>query len=61
MESKCRETARPARSRRHLIMVELLRHAVIVTDPGRLAYLNAKIAKRKAKLVWNGARPQATL
>jgi hypothetical protein len=30
-------------------MTELLRHARIVTDPGKLAYLNTQAAKRKAR------------
>lgn len=48
MKRMCRETARPAWNRRQLAMTELLRHARVVTDPNRLACLNAKVAKRKA-------------
>jgi hypothetical protein len=32
-----------------LAMTEVLRHARVVRDPNKLAYLNAEVAKRKAK------------
>jgi len=30
-------------------MTEVLRHARVVRDPNKLAYLNTEVAKRKAK------------
>lgn len=45
MRRMCRQTASPARKRRQQAIVELLRHASVVSDPKRLAFLNAKVAK----------------
>jgi hypothetical protein len=49
MNRTCRNTATPIRRRRQLAMAELLRHARIVTDPNKLAYLNAEVARCKAR------------
>jgi hypothetical protein len=35
--------------RRQLAVTALLHHAKVVTDPTRLEYLNAQVAKRKAR------------
>jgi hypothetical protein len=45
----CRKVSAPAWRRRQLAMTEVLRHARVVRDPNKLAYLNAEAAKRKAK------------
>jgi hypothetical protein len=49
MKRMCRETVTPRWRRRQLAVTELLRHARIVTDPKKLAYLNAEVARRKGK------------
>jgi len=49
MQRKCRKIAAPAWRRRQLAMTELLRHARVVTDPNKLACLNAEVARRKAR------------
>jgi len=48
MQRLCRKTTAPTWRRRQLAMTELLRRARIVTDPKKLAYLNAKVATRNA-------------
>jgi hypothetical protein len=49
MQRMCRKVSAPAWRRRQLAMTEVLRHARVVRDPNKLAYLNAEAAKRKAK------------
>lgn len=48
MKRMCHEEILRTWRRRKLAISDLLRHATIVTDPGRLEYLNAKVANRKA-------------
>jgi hypothetical protein len=48
MQCLCRKTTAPIWRRRQLAMTELLRCARVVTDPKKLAGLNAKVARRKA-------------
>jgi hypothetical protein len=57
MRRMCRETMTQTWRRRQLAMADLLRHAKIVTDPGKLEYLNAQVAKRKART--EGDHPHA--
>jgi len=49
MQRMCRKVSAPAWRRRQLAMTEVLRHARVVRDPNKLAYLNTEVAKRKAK------------
>ncbi len=49
MQRMCRKVSAPAWRRRQLAMTEVLRRARVVRDPSKLAYLNAEVAKRKAK------------
>ena len=49
MKPKCRDTTTATSNRRQLAMTELLRGARVVTDPEKLAYLNAQAAKCKAR------------
>jgi len=56
MKRMCREIAGPTWRARQLAARELLRHATIVTDPGRLAYLNAKVVRQKARTEIDGLR-----
>jgi hypothetical protein len=46
MKQRCR-TMRSLMRRRQAVVAELLRHARIVTDPEKLAGLNAEAARRK--------------
>jgi hypothetical protein len=48
MKRMCRELITPSWRRRHLSSADPLRHARIVTDPEKLAYLNAEVEKRRA-------------
>jgi hypothetical protein len=48
MKRMCRELITPSWRRRHLSSADPLRHARIVTDPEKLAYLNAEVEKQKA-------------
>jgi hypothetical protein len=48
MKRICREPMTPSWRRRHLSSADLLRHARIVTDPEKLAYLNAEVERRRA-------------
>ena len=48
MQRLCRKTRAPIWRRRQWEMTELLRRARVVTDPQKLACLNAKVAMRKA-------------
>lgn len=48
MRTMCRDTATPWR-RQQVAVADLLRHAIIVTDPQKLAQLNAKVAIHKSK------------
>jgi hypothetical protein len=48
MKDRCREMT-SSRRRRQLSVTELLRHARIVTDPEKLACLDAEVARRKGK------------
>lgn len=47
MKNRCRKTARPMWRKRQNTMLELLRHARVVTDPNKLASLAAKLVNRK--------------
>ena len=47
MKRMCRHWL-PSWRRRQVSSAELLRHASIVTDPEKLAYLNAEVEKRRA-------------
>ena len=49
LRTMCRDTATPWR-RQQLAVAQLLRHAIIVTDPHKLAQLDAQIAIRKSKV-----------
>jgi hypothetical protein len=49
MQRMCRKVSAPAWRRRQLAVTEVLRHARVMRDPSKLAYLNAKVANRKAK------------
>jgi hypothetical protein len=49
MQRKCREIAAPTWRRRQQAATELLRHAKVVTDSNRLAYLKAEAAKWAAR------------
>jgi hypothetical protein len=49
MKGQCREIIRSKWRTRELALTELLRHATVVSDPVRLAYLNAEAAKNKGK------------
>jgi hypothetical protein len=49
MQRLCRKTTAPTWRRRQLAMTELLRHARVVTDPTKLKFLNAELARRKAR------------
>ena len=46
MKHRCRKI-RSVMRRRQVVVAELLRHARIVTDPEKLAGLNAEVARRK--------------
>jgi hypothetical protein len=48
MKRMCRNPITPSWRRRQLTSADLLRHARIVTDPEKLAYLNAEVAKQRA-------------
>jgi hypothetical protein len=48
MKRLCRELITPSWRRRHLSSADPLRHARIVTDPEKLAYLTAEVEKRRA-------------
>jgi hypothetical protein len=48
MKNMCRSMTASTWRTRQLAVTELLRHATVVTDPTRLAYLNAEVAKNKA-------------
>ena len=48
VKTMCRDTTTPWR-RQQVAVAQLLRHAIIVTDPGKLAELNAQVAIRKTK------------
>jgi hypothetical protein len=48
MKDRCREMT-SSRRRRQLSVTELLRHGRIVTDPEKLACLDAEVARRKGK------------
>jgi hypothetical protein len=47
VKNRCRKTARPMGRRRQNTMLELLRHARVVTDPKKLASLAAELVNRK--------------
>lgn len=49
MKRRCRCIATSKWSTRQLAVTDLLRNATIVTDPIRLASLDARVAKLKAK------------
>jgi hypothetical protein len=49
MQRMCHKVSTPAWRRRQLAVTEVLRHARVMRDPSKLAYLNAKVANRKAK------------
>lgn len=58
MKTMCRDTATPWR-RQQVAVAQLLRHAIIVTDPHKLAQLNAQAAihnQRRNETVRHGAR-----
>jgi len=46
MKRRCRELLTPSRRRRKFECAELLRHVRVVTDPEKLAYLNAEVERR---------------
>jgi hypothetical protein len=48
MKHMCRKIAVTAWRRRQLAMTELLRNARVVTDPIKLAGLNAEVARRRS-------------
>jgi hypothetical protein len=54
MQRTCRKVSAPAWRRRQLAMTQLLRHAGVVTDPNKLACLNAEVARRKARIESDG-------
>jgi len=60
MKRTCREAAIPTWRERQLAMTELLRRARIVTDPEKLAHLNAKAAQRKARVAHEALRTAET-
>jgi hypothetical protein len=47
MKRMCRQQLTPSWRRRQLTCEELLRHVRIVTDPEKLAYLNAEAKRRR--------------
>ena len=49
MKHRCRGTLNSSIRRRQFAIVELLRHARVVTDPLMLAYLTAKVARCKGE------------
>jgi hypothetical protein len=49
MNQMCRHRLTPSRRKRQLSSAEILRHARIVTDPEKLAYLKAEVEKRNAR------------
>jgi hypothetical protein len=49
MQRMCRKIAAPIWRRRQLAMTELLRHARVVTDPNKLDFLTAEVARRKVR------------
>ncbi|PYX10929.1 MAG: hypothetical protein DMG85_07220 [Acidobacteria bacterium] len=49
MKHMCRRFLTPSRRSRQLTWQELFPHARIVTDPTKLALLNAEVANRKQK------------
>ena len=61
MKRICREIAGPMWRTRQLAARELLRHATIVTDPDRLAYLNAKVVRQKARTEIDGLRVRSQM
>jgi hypothetical protein len=46
MKRRCREPLTPSWRRRKFECAELLRHVRVVTDPKKLAYLNAEVERR---------------
>jgi hypothetical protein len=54
MQRLCRKTTAPTWRRRQFAMTELLRRARVVTDPKKLACLQAKVATRKESDVLRG-------
>jgi hypothetical protein len=60
MKHRCRKM-RSLMRRRQLAVAELLRHARIVTDPEKLAGLDAEVARRKGKAESDrlNAKPEA--
>jgi len=58
MKRMCREPVMEAWSRRQLAVTALLRHAKVVKDPRKLEYLNAQLAKRKARAARDLRRAQ---
>ena len=48
VKTMCRDTTTSWR-RQQVAVVQLLRHAIIVTDPHKLAHLNAEAAMYKSK------------
>jgi|HubBroStandDraft_6_1064221.scaffolds.fasta_scaffold293102_2 hypothetical protein len=49
MKRLCHDMAAQTWGRRQLAVTALLRRAKVITDPTRLEYLNAQVAKRKAR------------
>jgi hypothetical protein len=49
MQRLCRKTSPSTWRRRQFAMTELLRRARVVSDPKKLACLNAKVATRKPR------------
>jgi hypothetical protein len=49
MKRSCHNMATQTWGRRQLAVTALLHHAKVVTDPSRLEYLNAQVAKRKTR------------
>jgi len=47
---KCRQMSASSLRRRQLAVTELLRHARVVSDPQKMAALNAAVARRKTEI-----------
>ena len=62
MKATCRATT-PTWRARQTTVGELLRHATVVTDPSKLAYLHAEFAKKRntveGETLRKGRRPGA--
>lgn len=53
MKRQCHAMTTRPWDRRQMAVTALLQHAKVVTDPSKLEYLNAQVAKRKARAEGN--------